>query len=899
MSNSIRNVLHLGDNAPLVDALLSSIAGAEKADNYHVFHLVNVEPLYLTLSENSFSHLISEFPLNADLKDKIKADFPLLNTTYLNTEVALKRSALSIDVENVFTDEVQVVLESLSIPVYFKNKQAQYLACNRHFSKLFGLTPDQVTGKKYTDISDSFSSFDIDIDKIDRQMCIDHQAALLECRGGNISGEQRDFLLHKECAANGEMQIGLIFDITELNNSKYLLEKERLMLRTTANIFQDMIFIKDLESRVLGCNNAFEKFVGYSEKEILGKNAYAFFVFKQAMESIEEDQRIIKTSQVNIKEVFTTDCNGELQFLEVKKVPLRDKQGNVQGVIAVGRNMSEQLKMQKRLKISDTAFENGKENMFVTDNTGNIIAANRACCETTGYSKDELLQSHVSIFATNQLENIATALLSTKSWQGDLTYHVKNGEIHFAWAEIYIVEHQELEAVSRICAWTDLRQSENVEPKIKFLSKQDPLTGLRNRINLFSRLEDIITSANYQRSAVAVILVDVDDFKGINDTHGHNAGDQVLKEVAERLRSCVSEKETLGRFANDQFIIIIDELANEHDAATVAHKIADQFSSAFIIENLHTNLTVKIGISLSPDDGIEVGTLFLNAEKAMKRGKSDKSTAYHFYTIGLNLGLKKEFELEKELKQALLSKQFDLYYQPQYDINKRQIVALEALLRWHHPKRGMLLPERFLSVAEKRNLLVPIGWEMIRKAALQAVSWTKSEIKFGRIAINLFPVHLSQISFIAELQTILKETGCSAGQLELLVDKVILRDASIDILSNLKNVNKMGITLTVTNFGIASNVIDLINHLGIENLKIPEPLIKNGLVSLESDAQLKSVNILVSSLGLSVLSDALEDAEQQDLSSFQSVDSKTVNLAQKKAMSASKAAFFLRCNKHK
>jgi diguanylate cyclase (GGDEF)-like protein len=190
-------------------------------------------------------------------------------------------------------------------------------------------------------------------------------------------------------------------------------------------------------------------------------------------------------------------------------------------------------------------------------------------------------------------------------------------------------------------------------------------------------LEDRLTRANYQHSAVAVILVDIDDFKAIS----HNGGNQVLKEVARRLKNCLYGKYTLGRFVKDQFIIIIDELVSEHDAAKVAGQITDQFSSTFIIENVHKNLTASIGISLSPDDGIEVGPLFLNAEKAMRHGKNDKSTIYNFYTPGLTLGLNKEFELEKELKLALSLDQFSLYYQPQYDLSNRQIVALQGLLR--------------------------------------------------------------------------------------------------------------------------------------------------------------------------------------------------------------------------
>jgi EAL domain-containing protein (putative c-di-GMP-specific phosphodiesterase class I) len=202
-------------------------------------------------------------------------------------------------------------------------------------------------------------------------------------------------------------------------------------------------------------------------------------------------------------------------------------------------------------------------------------------------------------------------------------------------------------------------------------------------------------------------------------------------------------------------------------------------------------------------------------------------------------------------------------------------------------------------VAEGSHLLLPIGWEMIRNACLQAVAWEKAQFKFGRIAIDLFKIQLSQISFIAELQTILKETGCSTGQLEFLVDKAILLQASADILSNLDNINKRGLTLTVTNFGMATDLIDLINRLSIANLKISDPQSKNGSGSLANNAQIKSVKVFARSLGINILSDDLDNAEQKEFSTFERPDSGEAKVVDKKVMSASEATFYLRCNKHK
>ncbi|MFT6924590.1 MAG: PAS domain S-box-containing protein [Psychromonas sp.] len=331
LSHSIRNILYLGDNITLIDTLLNTFFVNKKTDNYHIVHLSNSDQLDLTLSGNSFSHLISELPLTTDVKDKIKADFPLLNTTYLNAT----EQSRDAGIENVFTDEVKAVLESLSIPIYFKNKQAQYLACNHHFSELFGLTPAQVIGKTFTDLSDS--PLKDEIDKVDQQMFIDHQVGLHEYKWTNKAGEKHDLLFYKEFTANVKIQSGLIFDITELNKSKFLLEKQRRMLRATEDISPDMISHIDLKSRILSCNKPFEKFVGYLEKEVLGKTVYDFSPLEQAVASIKQDQRVIKNNKINEQEVVSTDYDGERHLLNIKKYPCRTNMAMCKGLFLLAR----------------------------------------------------------------------------------------------------------------------------------------------------------------------------------------------------------------------------------------------------------------------------------------------------------------------------------------------------------------------------------------------------------------------------------------------------------------------------------------------------------------------------------------------------------------------------------
>lgn len=563
----------------------------------------------------------------------------------------------------------------------------------------------------------------------------------------------------------------------------------------------------------------------------------------------------------------------------------------------------------EKLKLAANIFTHTLECIMISDENGYIVEANKACCDTTGYSKEEMLQSHVSIFEGSEYENVEAALQKNKSWQGDMAYRTKCGEIHYCWAEMYVIELEEKGGLRRISSFIDVNQSKKVEPKIQFLSKYDPLTGVFNRIALFNRLEEVIARATFNQRMMAVLLVDINGFKAINERHGHNAGDIALQQIAKRLKSCVCEKYTVARFGDDEFVIIVDELVNEQDVADVAQNIAAQFESNFEIDHSSAHLSATIGIALCPDDGTDIDTLLGNAEKAMQQGKSQLNTTqendsapslqrgkqsanvttYYFYTKKLTHYSRQQVKFTEALKQALVQDQFELYYQPQYDLSKRKIVALEALLCWNHPQRGVLHSDSFISLAEHYGLAVPIGLIMIRKAALQAVTWQKAAINFERIAINLTDEQLSQFSLIGDLQTILLETKCSSEWLEFEIDEVIFKNDNPTVYENLINLSKMGIALTVDKFGADRPLFRIFERLTIDKFKILPHFTEKGDLDFVNRALQDGLLVLSRSLGVTVVSDSI--ANNTDGAAGQQLHSK--------AMKASEIAFYLRCHKRK
>jgi len=898
LSVLVKNVLYIGKNIKLVEALLSMLSDGSEKDSYHIEHRTCSNEVIGVLQEKKYHYLIIEKGVSEAVADNIQQLFPTLKTIYLDGAPATIDSPDEPLIQDLACEKVRNALNCISIPIYYKDEDGKVIVCNHSFAKSLGLTIDEVIGKSGADILPS--ALKSDLQAVDKKMFDDRQVQLYECKLHDLDGECHEVVFRKEFIASSDIQIGIVFDVSELNEARRNIEKEHIMLRAATDISPDLIFFKDLESRFLGCNKEFERFIGQSEKMILGKTDDQLFGLEQATMCQQQDQEVMDNNSVYAGEEYLSNVDGERHFIEMQKVPLLDNDQKVRGLIAIGRDITAQHRLQKRLKVADTVFENSQENIVVTDQTGKIISINRSACTLFGYLKTELLDNSIQMLSTREdaallFQDINELLELDGVWKGDVTYRNQLGEIGFAWLDIYVVELEQ-GLNNHVYSFTDLSQNKDIECKIQFLSKHDPLTGLSNRIALFSKLDDAIHRANFNESAMAVLLIDINGFKVINDQYGHNDGDNVLQEIACRLRSCVFEKDTLARFGDDEFVIIVDDLNNEHDAALVAQRVSNQFKQPFKIGGIEATLSVTIGISLSPDDGADVDTLLQNAEKAMLRGKRDKASCYRFYTDHLTEHSSHQLQLEAELKTALEEDQFELYYQPQFDLNKKLIIGVESLLRWNHPQHGVVFPDRFLSLAEENGLIVPLSLKVLEKAAQQSVTWKKMSILFGRIAVPLPLQLLEQISLIADIQTIIKETGCSARDIEFEVLESAFSSDNYTVHENLFNINKLGVAITVAGFGADIPVFHFIEPLGIDKFKIASDYVQHIPGRVVGHAMIKSVLVLARELGVDVVGDVMGACDQEF------IDSSLVATKQHyhaKAMKVSEATFYLRCHKKK
>ena len=405
-------------------------------------------------------------------------------------------------------------------------------------------------------------------------------------------------------------------------------------------------------------------------------------------------------------------------------------------------------------------------------------------------------------------------------------------------------------------------QVKTAKVKLDHLAHHDGLTDLPNRMLLKDRLGQAIEAARRQGSQLAVLFMDLDRFKHINDSLGHGVGDQLLKSVAQRLAACVRHSDTVSRQGGDEFVLLLSGIEHAEDAAQFAQKILADFALPHSIENHDLHVSVSIGIGIYPADGKDVDTLLKAADTAMYHAKENGRNNYKFFEPEMNARAVERQAIEASLRRALERQEFVLYYQPKITLHDGVIVGVEALIRWQHPQRGLLLPDAFVSIAEDCGLIRPIGRWVMREACLQAQAWLQAGCAPITMAVNTSALEFRADDFLANLRTILEETGLAPHNLEIeLTESVLIRDAEA-VESVLHGIAKLGVKLTIDDFGTGYSSLSYLKRFPIDTLKIDKSFVHQ-MTSNADDANI--VNAVISmgkSLRQRIIAEGVETPEQ-------------------------------------
>ena len=411
----------------------------------------------------------------------------------------------------------------------------------------------------------------------------------------------------------------------------------------------------------------------------------------------------------------------------------------------------------------------------------------------------------------------------------------------------------------------DITERKKTEDHLMYLANYDALTNLPNRSLLIDRIDWALTRAPRHNQIVAILFCDLDGFKLINDTYGHNMGDHMLKIAAQRLTTCIRAEDTVARHGGDEFVIILNELTNQHDACHVAQKIIKIFSKPFEIRNHQFFIGVSIGISLYPNDGEDAETLLKKADVAMYRVKEKGKNAYQLYSPKMNIRAQTRLSLEKDLHRALENDEFLIYFQPRIHVPSGNITALEALVRWQHPTKGIIPPEKFLAVAEETNLILPLGKQSIRRACKDYEGWLSAGYIAPRIAINISEKEFTSRDLLPNIKNILSETRLQPSSLELeLTEKIFSNDLE-GTLHTLERLEDLGIQLCIDDFGTGYSSLSKLNHTPIRTIKIDRTFTHNICNNNDDAATVAAIIAMANTLKLDIVAEGVETKEQMDL----------------------------------
>lgn len=575
-------------------------------------------------------------------------------------------------------------------------------------------------------------------------------------------------------------------------------------------------------------------------------------------------------------------------------VPFKDDLGNVIGTFAVyhdvpTRPSEEQialisefagvtaLAVQKgraaeALRQSAAVLESMRDGVVITDLNGRIVSVNRAYCEITGFDRAAVIGRNPNLSRSGRhdpafYQAMWDSLLTNGYWQGEIWNRRGNGEIYPQWLSLSTVSNEVGERTHFVGVMTDLSQIKRSEALLERLSHYDPLTDLPNRLLVLSRLDHAIEQGRRHGHMVGVLCVDLDRFKNVNDSLGHPVGDEVLVEIARRLKLTVRREDTLARLGGDEFLVVIDDLTTPEDAANLARKIIAVIGAPVQISSgQEVVIGASIGISLYPNDGDSATQLIQHSDTALYRAKDQGRNTLQFYLSELTLAANHRLEMELQLRRALERGEFRVYYQPLVDFDPESTeIGAEALIRWVAPGRGVVSPAEFIPLAEETGLIVAMGEWVLREACLQAQQWRARGLPFGRIAVNLSARQFYQAGIVALVASVLEETGLPAGSLELEITESALMLDLDETLARLDELRALGVTLAVDDFGTGYSSLAYLNRFPLDKLKIDQSFVRRMVAGSSEEVIVRATIAMAHSMGLRTLAEGVETSVQHGL----------------------------------
>ncbi len=748
--------------------------------------------------------------------------------------------------------------------------QMRYLSVSKRWGTDFHVSPDEILGRSHYEV---FPEIPERWKEVHRRSLAGEVVRADEDSFAREDGRTQWVRWEVRPWYSDEGEIGGIVIFTE-NITAYKQAKERLSnieaeWTQALDQFNDVVYLLDMKHRLLRANQSFYRMINATPEECLGRPIQE--LIHPGGEATPCALCCLQASPRNA--VITLEpqdpANPTGLPLEVTFKLVQNDAGDEIAMLTSMHDLSHTREVDERLRLAASVFENALEGVVITDPDGTIVEVNRAFSDILGYSRDEVIGHNPRLWQSGYqnkdfYRGMWRALLETGHWRGELWNRRKDGSVFPEWQTISSVHDQSGHLTHYVGIFSDISRIKQSQAQLDHLAHYDPLTDLPNRLLLQERLEQAIRHAERHQTQFAVIFLDIDHFKHINESLGHPVGDKLLTEVAARLRSQIRSDDTLSRVGGDEFVLLLETIDTPAHIGTLAQELLRSFNQPFLLETHELNLTASLGISLYPQNGTDPVTLLRNADAAMYRSKDRGRNIYHFYTEELTQNVVERVSLENHLRYAIERDELFLVYQPQVDLKSGRCVGVEALLRWRHPELGLVSPAKFIPFAEETGLIHNIGQWVLTNACRQGKRWLQQGLDFGTLAVNIAGSQIERGNLVNDVTQALADSGLPPTRLELEVTEGFVMQQPEVAIEQLNTLRQLGIILSIDDFGTGYSSLSYLKRLPIHKLKIDQSFVRDIPIDSDDMAICKAIIAMGESLGLSVIAEGVETQAQAD-----------------------------------
>lgn len=645
------------------------------------------------------------------------------------------------------------------------------------------------------------------------------------------------------------------------------LDSEKMLFQAILDNAPLGIWFLGVDGRLQFVNNTFCNAVGISEERFLAAKHYVDVLPPEISAScLRSDEECMAQSGPHLSRERLPFMDGKVHLLEITKVKVRNKDGQPMGLIGLAADITDKQNAEDRLRLTSKMFENTLDGVTIADRDGNILEVNEAFCRITGYTREQVIGKNPRFLQSGRQDadfykEMWRSIAATGHWRGEIWNRRKDGESMVELLTISAITDNDGKVSNYVGVASDITQIKQHAKQLEHIAHFDALTDVPNRVLFADRLQQALARSKREGSIMAVCYLDLDGFKLVNDTMGHEAGDRVLIEVTRRIKDTIRADDTVARLGGDEFAVLLQGLRASEECTASLNRLLEAISHPIEIKGKLFEVSASIGVALYPGDDNDADALLRHADQAMYSAKQSGKNRYHLYDAANDRRARSHHEFLKRLAVALVRNEFELYYQPKVDMRTRRMVGAEALIRWNHPERSVLLPAEFLHAIEGTTLEVELGDWVIATALRQLESWRNAGLPL-ELSINISARHLQANDFSWKLKRkLLRYPELPKGSLQIEVLETAALEDIPRVSDTIERCRKIGVSFALDDFGTGYSSLSYLGRLPVDTLKIDQSFIRNMLRDRGDMAIVQGVIALAKAFDRKTVAEGVETEE--------------------------------------